>query len=35
VPAGVTAAPSDPKLVGRFMAEIDKLAQHLQVENHV
>lgn len=34
VPAGVTAAPSDPKLVQRFMAEIDKLAQHLQIVSH-
>lgn len=34
VPAGVTAAPSDPKLVQRFMAGIDKLAQHLQIVSH-
>ncbi len=34
VPAGVTAAPSDPKLVSRFMGEIDKLAQHLQIVSH-
>ncbi len=31
IPAGVTAAPSDPRLVSRWMAEIDKLAQHLQI----
>jgi saccharopine dehydrogenase (NADP+, L-glutamate forming) len=31
IPVGVTAAPSDPRLVGRWMAEIDKLAQHLQI----
>ncbi|MBO9413207.1 MULTISPECIES: saccharopine dehydrogenase family protein [unclassified Ruegeria] len=31
IPAGVHAAPSDPKLVQAWMAEIDKLAQHLQV----
>lgn len=31
VPAGVTAAPSDPKLVSEWMGEIDKLAQHLQI----
>ncbi|WP_171177715.1 saccharopine dehydrogenase family protein [Ruegeria sp. HKCCD8929] len=31
IPAGVHAAPSDPKLVEAWMGEIDKLAQHLQV----
>ena len=31
IPAGVSAAPSDPRLVTRWMAEIDKLAQHLQI----
>ncbi|MEX0319549.1 MAG: saccharopine dehydrogenase family protein [Ruegeria sp.] len=31
IPAGVHAAPSDPKLVEVWMGEIDKLAQHLQV----
>ncbi|MCM2562921.1 saccharopine dehydrogenase NADP-binding domain-containing protein [Lutimaribacter sp. EGI FJ00015] len=34
IPAGVSAAPSSPKLVGDFMAEIDKLAQHLQIVSH-
>ncbi len=34
IPAGVHAAPSDPKLVKAWMAEIDKLAQHLQVVDH-
>jgi saccharopine dehydrogenase (NADP+, L-glutamate forming) len=34
IPAGVHAAPSDPKLVQDWMAEIDKLAQHLQVVDH-
>ncbi len=34
IPAGVHAAPSDPKLVQAWMAEIDKLAQHLQVVDH-
>ena len=34
IPAGVHAAPSDPKLVKDWMAEIDKLAQHLQVVDH-
>ena len=28
---GVSAAPSDPALVNKWMGEIDKLAQHLQV----
>jgi saccharopine dehydrogenase (NADP+, L-glutamate forming) len=27
----VHAAPSDPALVSKWMGEIDKLAQHLQV----
>ena len=31
IPAGVSAAPHDPRLVDRWMAEIDKLAQHLQI----
>ncbi|KIC45168.1 saccharopine dehydrogenase [Ruegeria sp. ANG-S4] len=34
IPAGVHAAPSDPKLVRDWMTEIDKLAQHLQVVDH-
>ena len=34
IPAGVSPAPHDPKLVSRFMAEIDKLAQHLQIVDH-
>ena len=34
IPVGVHAAPSDPKLVKGWMAEIDKLAQHLQVVDH-
>ena len=34
IPAGVSPAPSDPKLVNRFLGEVDKLAQHLQVVNH-
>ncbi|MEM9126748.1 MAG: saccharopine dehydrogenase, partial [Pseudomonadota bacterium] len=33
--AGVHAAPSDPKLVQGWMAEIDRLAQHLQVVDHL
>lgn len=31
VPTGVTAAPHDPKLIESWMAEIGKLAQHLQI----
>ena len=31
VPAGVTAAPSDPRLVGKWMDEIGRLAQHLAI----
>ncbi len=34
IPAGVHAAPSDPKLVQDWMAQIDALAQHLQVVDH-
>lgn len=35
IPAGVSPAPHDPKLVARFLSEIDKLAQYLQVVEHV
>jgi saccharopine dehydrogenase (NADP+, L-glutamate forming) len=35
IPAGVTPAPHDPKLVSRFLAEVDRLAQHLQVVDHL
>ncbi|WP_170326417.1 saccharopine dehydrogenase family protein [Ruegeria arenilitoris] len=35
ISAGVHAAPSDPKLVQDWMAEIDTLAQHLQVVDHL
>ena len=31
IPAGVSAAPKDPKLVARWMELVDRLAQHLQV----
>ncbi len=34
IPAGVHAAPSDARLVERWMAEIDRLAQHLQIVDH-
>jgi len=33
--AGVTAAPSDPKLVARWMETVDTLAQHLHVVDHL
>ena len=35
IPAGVHPAPHDPKLVARFLGEVDKLAQHLQVVDHL
>ncbi|MEM6482131.1 MAG: saccharopine dehydrogenase C-terminal domain-containing protein, partial [Pseudomonadota bacterium] len=34
IAAGVTPAPRDPKLVARFLEEVDRLAQHLQVVTH-
>ncbi len=35
IPAGVHAAPSDPKLVQGWIGEIDTLAQHLQIVDHL
>ncbi|PHQ96705.1 MAG: saccharopine dehydrogenase [Marinosulfonomonas sp.] len=35
IQVGVTAAPHDPKLIDRWMAEIDRQAQHLQIVDHV
>ncbi|MHA7850181.1 saccharopine dehydrogenase family protein [Roseovarius sp.] len=35
IPAGVSPAPHDPKLVARFLDEVGKLAQHLQVVDHM
>jgi saccharopine dehydrogenase (NADP+, L-glutamate forming) len=35
IPAGVTPAPHDPKLVNRLLGEVDRLAQHLQVVDHL
>lgn len=35
IPAGVSAAPSDPRLVERWMTEVDRLAQHLTIVDHV
>ncbi|MBZ0123130.1 MAG: saccharopine dehydrogenase [Roseovarius sp.] len=35
IPAGVTPAPHDPRLVQRFLSEVDRLAQHLQVVDHL
>ncbi len=34
IPAGISPAPHDPKLVSRFLGEVDKLAQHFQVVDH-
>ncbi|MCT8161980.1 saccharopine dehydrogenase family protein [Pseudoruegeria sp. SHC-113] len=34
IPAGVSAAPADPRLVARWMGEIGALAQHLQIVDH-
>mgnify|MGYP005858690961 FL=1 len=35
IPAGVSAAPHDPDLVARYLSEVDRLAQHLQVVDHL
>jgi saccharopine dehydrogenase (NADP+, L-glutamate forming) len=35
IPAGVTPAPHDPVLVERLLGEVDRLAQHLQVVDHL
>jgi len=35
IAAGVSAAPSDAKLVERWLSEVDRLAQHLQVVDHL
>ncbi|MEM6636909.1 MAG: saccharopine dehydrogenase family protein [Pseudomonadota bacterium] len=35
IPPGVSAAPSDQRLVIRWMAEVDRLAQHLQLVDHL
>ena len=35
IPTGVTAAPDDPKLVDAWLSEIAKLAQHLEIVDHV
>jgi hypothetical protein len=35
IPAGVSPAPHDPRLVQRFLGEVDRLAQYLQVVDHV
>jgi saccharopine dehydrogenase (NADP+, L-glutamate forming) len=34
VPAGVSAAPADPRLVRRWLDEVQRLAQHLMVVDH-
>jgi saccharopine dehydrogenase (NADP+, L-glutamate forming) len=35
IPAGVSAAPHDPKLVARYLTEVSRLAQHLTVVDHL
>jgi saccharopine dehydrogenase (NADP+, L-glutamate forming) len=35
IPAGVSPAPHDPKLVERYLGEVGHLAQHLQVVDHL
>ena len=35
VPTGVSAAPSDPRLVTRFMERVQRLAQHVQIVDHL
>ncbi|MFP4044759.1 MAG: saccharopine dehydrogenase, partial [Rhodosalinus sp.] len=35
IPPGVSAAPSDPALVARWMEEVGRLAQHLEIVRHV
>lgn len=35
IPPGVSAAPSDPALIDRMMSEIGKIAQHLEVVDHL
>ena len=35
IPAGVHAAPSDPRLFSEWMAEVGKKAQHLAVVDHL
>ena len=35
IPAGVTPAPHDPKLLARYLEEVGHLAQHLQVVDHL
>ena len=35
IPPGVTPAPHDPRLVERYLGEVDRLAQNLQVVEHM
>ncbi|WP_417727907.1 saccharopine dehydrogenase family protein [Roseovarius sp.] len=35
IAAGVSPAPHDPKLVTRYLAEVDRLAQHLEIVDHL
>lgn len=35
IPAGVHAAPHDPRLVARWLSEVRKLAQYLELRDHL
>jgi len=35
IASGVSAAPHDPKLVDRWLAEVDRLSQHMQIVDHL
>lgn len=35
IPAGVSPAPHDPDLVAQYLTKVNKLAQHLQVVDHI
>ncbi|MEB8388773.1 saccharopine dehydrogenase NADP-binding domain-containing protein [Rhodobacteraceae bacterium KMM 6894] len=35
IPAGVSPAPNDPALVARYLGEVGKLAQHLEIVDHL
>ena len=35
IPAGVHAAPHDPRLVARWLGEVGRLAQYLELQDHV
>ena len=35
IAAGVHAAPSDPRLVRRWLGEVQRLAQHMRIVDHL